>query len=298
MPHDKKTVLAMGFFDGLHMGHAELLSTATRRAAELGAKSAVLTFDSHPDLFVKNERVRLINSASDRVHIIERFFGISNVFFLHFNEETMRLSWRSFLDDIIKLYNVCHFVVGHDFRFGFKGKGTAEGLRTYCEGLGISCDIILPVKNGDETISSTRIRELIACGEIERANELLGHPHLLTGTVRTGYRLGRTLEAPTINMTIPEDVLVPRHGAYAAKAIFDGSEHLAVLNVGTRPTFDGGEVTVETNILNFAGELYGKNVCVELHSFLRPEQKFKSADELMRQIRLDIKAAREFFSDK
>ena len=298
MSHDEKTVLAMGFFDGLHMGHAELLQTAKRRARELGAKSAVLTFDSHPDLFVRHEHVRLINSAADRVHIIERFFGISHVFFLHFNEEMMRLSWRSFADDIIKLYNVKHFVVGHDFRFGFRGEGGAALLRDYCRERDIGCDIIPAVKHGGEPISSTRIRALIAAGEIERANELLGHPHLLTGRVRTGYRLGRTLCAPTINMTIPEEVLVSRHGVYAAKAIFDGSEHLAVLNVGNRPTFGGDDITVETNIFDFEGELYGRNVCVEFHSFLRPEEKFSGAAELMHQIELDIQAAREFFADK
>lgn len=293
-----KTVLAMGFFDGLHIGHGELLKTAKMRAEGLGAKSAVLTFDAHPDLFVKREKIDLINSAADRVYIINRFYDIDNVYFLHFNEDTMRMDWRVFAEDIIEAYGVCHFVVGHDFRFGYKGEGTAEKLRTLCRDSGIGCNIIPAVSLDGETVSSTLIRSLLADGEIERANRLLGHPHLLTGTVRTGHRLGRTMGAPTINMKFAEGVLIPRHGVYAAKARFEGAEHIAVLNIGYRPTFYGDEVTVETNILDFEGDLYGKTVCVELYHYIRPERRFPSAQELMVQIKRDSADARAFFSGK
>jgi len=298
MMTQQKTVLAMGFFDGVHIGHGALLKETAFRAAEKGGRAAVLSFDNHPLVFVKGEKVPLINSASDRAYIIRRYYGIETVFFLHFNESTMRINWRDFLDDIMREYNCCHFVVGHDFRFGFGGQGTAELLAGYCAGHELGCSIIPAVMADGGDVSSSRIRALLLAGDIDAANRLLGHPHLLTGTVRTGRRLGRTIQAPTINMTFADGVLVPKHGVYIAKARFRNEQHNAVLNIGSRPTFDGGEVTVETHVLDFEGDLYGEDVCVELYHYIRPERKFSSANELMLQIKSDAQAARTFFLEK
>jgi riboflavin kinase/FMN adenylyltransferase len=291
--NSRKTVIAMGFFDGIHIGHGALLQKCVERAREEGAEPAVLTFDNHPDNFVKKEKVELINSATDRIYIIKKYYGIENVFFLHFNDNTMHMNWKDFIECIIDTYSAVHFVVGHDFRFGFKGEGTALRLEEYCREHGLGCDIISPVTKDGIIVSSTYIRKLIAAGEIEQANAFLGHPHIITDMIRTGFRIGRTIEAPTINMLLQEGVLVPRHGVYATKVLLPSGEHMAVTNVGNRPTFNGDRITVETNILDFDGDLYGQTACVEFYSFLRPERRFGSAGELMEQIKLDSQKAKE-----
>ena len=142
-------------------------------------------------------------------------------------------------------------------------------------------------------VSSTHIRRLVAEGEMERARAFLGHPYLITDSVRTGFRIGHSIEAPTINMLLGEGVLVPRHGVYETKATLPDGEHLAVTNVGTRPTFNGERVTVETNILDYDADLYGQTVCVAFYKFLRPERRFDSPEELMEQIRRDAEQSRK-----
>ena len=293
---NNKAVMALGFFDGVHLGHAALLERAKLRAAELGARPAVLTFDSHPDNYVKKEKVELISSPTDRVYIIKHYFGIENVFFLHFNASVMRMPWRDFIDEIREKYSVAHFVAGHDFRCGYRGEGRAEVLRDYCHACGVGFDIIEPVCANGRVISSTLIRERLCEGDIEGANALLGHPHLMTDTIRTGYRIGHTIEAPTINMRFQENVLVPRHGVYATTVELPCGTYGAVTNVGVRPTFGGDSVTVESNILDFSGDLYGQNACVRFYGFIRPERRFDTPEELMLQIRRDADTAAERLS--
>ena len=293
-----KRVLALGFFDGVHLGHAALLELAKLRASERGAEPAVLTFDNHPDLFVRGNGVELLNSARDRDYILRRFFGIESVFYIHFNAETMRMDWRAFLDRVVEKYGVIHFVAGYDFRFGDGGRGTPEKLRAYCAEHGLGCDVADAVLQDGAPVSSTRIRELLRQGELARANALLGHPHLLTDRVRSGFRLGRTMDFPTINMRFSEGVLVPRYGVYASRVLLPEGRRDGVTNIGVRPTFDdsGTRVTVETNILDYDADLYGLRLCVELHAFLRPERPFDSAGALKAQIALDAAHARAYFS--
>lgn len=292
----KKTVIALGFFDGLHLGHAALLERTKRRAAELGAAPAVLTFDVHPDTFVKRERVELLNSAEDRRYIAKRFFGIEKLLYIHFDAETMRLPWQEFMENVSRAYGASYYIIGHDFSCGYRGQGTAALLQAWCEENGLGCDVIPPVMHNGILVSSTYIRDLIRDGEMERAAEFLGHPHLLTDTVRTGFRIGRTMDFPTINMAFEEGVLVPRKGVYASRVLLPDGEHGAVTNIGMRPTFDGHRITVETHILDYSADLYGQRVCVEFCSFLRPEQKFDSVEALRAQIRNDSEQARAYFA--
>jgi len=294
--NQKKTVIALGFFDGLHLGHAALLKTAKQRAEQLSAEPAVLTFDIHPDTFVKNAAVELLNSAEDRKYIAKRFFGIEKLFYIHFNADTMRLPWQEFIENVRKTYDAVHFVIGHDFSCGYRGEGTATVLRSWCESHGIGCDVIEPVCVDDIVVSSTYIRSLIRDGEMEQAERFLGHPHLLTDTVRTGFRIGRTMDFPTINMTFEDGVLVPRKGVYASRVLLPDGTHGAVTNIGMRPTFDGHRITVETHILDYSADLYGQSVCVEFCRFLRDEQKFDGLEALSAQIRKDTETARAYFA--
>ena len=295
---DRKRAMALGFFDGVHIGHAALLDKTKQRAAEIDAMPSVLTFDVHPDTLVFNAEVPLINSAIGRKDIINRCFGIDNVVFIHFNQKVMHMDWREFIDELINELDIAWLVVGHDFCFGYKGLGTAPRLKEYCVEKGLGCDIIEPVCRDGIVVSSTEIRKLIQNGEIEKANEYLGHPHMLSDTVRSGYHLGTKMGTPTINMKIPEGVIIPRHGVYAAKVILDdGSEHISVTNVGVRPTVsDAGAVSVESFILDFDGNLYDKQARVEFFSFLRDERKFDDISSLGEQIKCDAEKARAYFA--
>ena len=297
---DHKRAIALGFFDGVHIGHGALLRMTKQRAAESGSLASVLSFDVHPDTLVFGRDVPLINSALGREDLIRRLYGIDNVVFLHFNRHIMQMPWRDFADNLVQELNVSWVVVGHDFSFGFKGEGTAEKLRCYCAERGIGCDVIPAVTLDGRIVSSTYIRTLITEGDMEQAARYLGHPHTLLDTVHSGYHLGTKMGAPTINMQFPEGVIVPKHGVYATKVFLeDGSEHVAVTNVGVRPTVSEGErLTVESHLLNYSGNLYGRQARLEFHRFLRPEVKFGSFEQLSEQIRRDTDEARKYFACK
>ena len=297
---DRKRVIALGFFDGIHIGHAALLERTVQRAREIGAASSVLSFDIHPDTLVFGKEVPLINSAAGRADLIRRLFGIENVIFIHFDRRVMQMPWQEFVQTLIQEMDAAWVVVGHDFRFGWKGEGTAQRLQDYCADLGLGCDIIPAVTLEGRVVSSTYIRELIEEGEMERANQFLGHPHTLVDTVHYGYRLGTKMGTPTINMRFPDGVLVPRYGVYAARAILDdGSEHMAVTNVGVRPTVSGEDrVSVESFILDYSGNLYDRQVRIEFFRFIRPEMKFPSVDALKAQILKDAETTRAYFESE
>ena len=292
----KQKVMALGFFDGIHVGHAALINKIKQRAEETGAEPAVLTFDVHPDNLVFKKTVPLINSAEDRENILSRCFGIDDVVVIHFNQRVMHMDWQDFIDELIDEMNLRWIVVGHDFCFGYKGLGTAEKLKAYCAERGVGCDIIPAVCRDGVVVSSTLIRQLIETGEMEKANEYLGHPHTLTDVIRTGYHLGTKMGTPTINMSFPQGVIIPRHGVYAAKAYIDGQEYISVTNVGIRPTVsDSGNVNVESFLLDFCGNLYGHRARIDFYKFLRPERKFDDVNELAAQIKSDAQTTREYF---
>lgn len=292
----KQKVMALGFFDGIHVGHAALINKIKQRAEETGAEPAVLTFDVHPDNLVFKKTMPLINSAEDRENILSRCFGIDDVVVIHFSQRVMHMDWQDFIDELIDEMNLRWIVVGHDFCFGYKGLGTAEKLKAYCAERGVGCDIIPAVCRDGVVVSSTLIRQLIETGEMEKANEYLGHPHTLTDVIRTGYHLGTKMGTPTINMSFPQGVIIPRHGVYAAKAYIDGQEYMSVTNVGIRPTVsDSGNVNVESFLLDFCGNLYGHRARIDFYKFLRPERKFDDVNELAAQIKSDAQTTREYF---
>lgn len=296
MDSGKQFVFALGFFDGVHLGHAALFNMAKKRAKELGASPAVMTFDTHPDSLIKGLPARLINSVPCRVGLINRLFGIDRVLVIHFDREMMTMAPRKFVDWLIKDHGACHFVVGYDFRYGDRGSGTPQTLTAYAENLGLGCDVIDPVMIEGQKVSSTDIRALIEAGEMEKAAEYMGHPHVLEDKVRQGFHLGRTMNLPTVNMRIPEDVLVPRLGVYATRITLEEETYQAVTNVGNRPTFDRREgVTVESYILDFSREVYGSVARVEFLKFLRPERKFENAESLAAAIAKDVESTKAYF---
>ena len=296
-----KRALAMGVFDGVHTGHAALLEKAKERATEIGGKPSVLSFDEHPDKLVRGIDVPLISNCKSRKDIIKRYFGIEDVVFLRFNKRTMEKPWQNFIEDIVNELNVGWIVVGHDFRCGYKGQGNTDRLREYCEEHGIGFDVIAPVKREGITVSSTYIRELIQAGEAERAMEYMGHPYQISDTVRPGFHLGTRIGTPTINIYFEDNALIPKQGVYASKVyIEDGSEYIAATNVGVRPTVNDGDsrISVESFLLDFSGDLYGKEVRVELFKFIREEIRFENPEELAKQIHRDAETIKEYFNKK
>lgn len=291
----KKRVLALGFFDGVHLGHAALIRETVGRAAALGAEAAVLTFDVHPDTLVRGEPVPLITSPEDRAELVRRLFGVEEILSLRFDRELMEMPWDRFVAWVQEEFSAVHLVCGHDFTFGYRGLGTPQRLREKCAQLGLGCDVIPKVELDGGEISSTRIRALLLSGQLREANRLLGHPHALTDVVRTGYRLGRKLGTPTINMRFGEGVLVPTHGVYAGRLRIEGehADRWAVTNIGVRPTVSDGEaVSVESYILDYSGSLYGRRVRLELLEFLRPERQFPDTEALKAQIGRDTDRVR------
>ncbi len=292
-----KLAVALGFFDGVHLGHAALLERVKIRAEEQKAEPAVLSFDVHPDTLVFGKDMSLINSAAEREAIIRRCFGIEKTIFLHFNRELMQMPWEQFISSAAEELNIAAVVVGHDFSFGYHGEGTPERLKVWCSEHGLSCDVIPAVRLDGRIISSTEIRRLLLEGEMEEANRLLGHPHCLSDVIRSGYHLGTKLGSPTINMVFPHDVIVPRYGVYATKVVLDdGSVHSAVTNVGVRPTFsETDRVSVESHLLDFEGDLYRRHARVDFYHFQRQERRFDTEQELTVQIREDMENTRSWF---
>lgn len=298
--NDIKRVMALGFFDGVHIGHSALMERVLRISTEKNFIPAVMTFDTHPENMVAGHPIPLINSPDDRAGLIQRIFGIEDIIFLHFDEKMMRMNWIDFIERLANDFNAVHLVAGHDFRFGYKGEGNSENLCKKCKEMNLGCDIISAVTYKGIKISSTYIRELISVGDMEQANEFLGHPHTLTDTVRYGYRFGRTLGAPTINMKFADGVIVPARGVYATKVYLehDPNAYTAVTNIGIRPTVDDSEnITVESYILNFEGNLYGKQVRVEFYKLLRLEMRFSGIPELKDRIQCDIRSAEDYFNN-
>lgn len=294
-----RRVVALGFFDGVHLGHGALLETTVRRAKELDAIPSAISFDVHPETLTHGKSVPLICSNEGRRSLMSRLYGIDDVILIHFNYETMNMPWDKFLDQMVQDFGAVHFVVGYDFRFGQKGRGNVTNIGLYCRQHDLSYDVVPAVSVDGLRVSSTEIRGLLETGRIELANKMLGHPYELTDVVRHGYKLGTKMGTPTVNMRIDRDMLVPRYGVYATKVYLeDGRVFPGVTNIGVRPTVSGGNtLSVETFILDFSGDLYESNVRVEFFHFIRPEKKFDSMEHLQQQILHDAETVRFYFNE-
>ena len=287
----EKTIFALGFFDGVHLGHQALLHQTVALAREVGATPGAVTFSTHPDGLVSGNAPALLNTPGDRDRLL-RSYGIEGVLELPFDEELKNTPWADFLSRLVAL-GAAGFVCGDDFRFGAGGAGTAATLAAFCREQNLRCAIVPQQEVDGVRVSSTHIRQLLENGEMKQANRFLGHPHSLSGEVVPGRQLGRTIGIPTANMLLPGGLAVPKLGVYAAKATVEGKTYPAVTNIGSRPTVGGHQVRAESWLLDFAGDLYGKTVTLAFLEFLRPEQKFESLDELKEQILKDAQRVRE-----
>ena len=295
----KKRVIALGFFDGVHNGHGALMRRTAQVAQELGAVPSAFTFDPHPQTVILGRPMPLLTSPEDRADLMRKYYGIQDVIVEPFTVPRMKQPWQDFVaSTLVKDLHAVHLVAGHDYHFGYKGEGNPQRLQQICQELGIGCDIIPKVEMEGITVSSTYIRTLVAQGEMERANEFLGHPYTLSDRVAHGKKLGSTLGFPTVNLHFPPGVLVPAYGVYATRVWFEnGDSRPAVTNIGMRPTVDDGDaVSVEGYILDFQGDLYGQTIRMEFFRRLRGERKFPSLDALREEVMRNAQQTRDYFA--
>lgn len=292
----QKQILALGFFDGVHLGHQALLRACRGLATEYGCAPGAVTFSSHPEALVKGSAPVLLNTLSDRERLL-RQMGMEQVTVLPFDRALMRMPWQDFLSMLTEEYGAAGLVCGDDFRFGYRGEGTARHLKQQCQAWGIPWAVVPEQTVGGVRVSSTGIRALMEQGQMAEAVRFLGHPHILTGTVIPGRGLGHKLGIPTANLSVPEGILMPRHGVYLCRARVDGTAYVSVANVGTRPTVNGHHVTVEPWLLDFEGNLYGQQITLEFHAYLRQEMKFDSLQAMQEEIQKNAASARKFFEE-
>ena len=289
-----KIIYALGFFDGVHIGHTQLLLQCHSLAYHHDCEAGVVTFNSHPDTLVLGNTPRLINSIHDREWLLREKYAMEQVLTLPFDEKMRSMPWKDFLELLRREHHAAGFVCGEDFRFGHKGSGTASLLADYCHRENIPCHVVPEQILEGIRVSSTYIRQQLEDGHMATAVRFLGHPHILSGKVVHGKALGRKLGVPTANLQLPEGLAVPKFGVYACSCLIDGIRYPAVTNLGTRPTVEGSNITVEPWILDYSGDLYGRRIILEFHYFLRPEMKFPSLEDLKAEIHRNADETRAY----
>jgi riboflavin kinase/FMN adenylyltransferase len=291
-------VVTIGNYDGLHLGHQAIIKRVIELARDGKKKAVVLTFEPHPVKFLHPElQIPLITPYRKKMMLLTQF-GVDVTINLPFTEDIARMSAKEFIQEIVqRRIAPCWVVVGFNFTFGKGRTGTPEELKKIGEELGFGVEIIPPHTVAGEVVSSTRIRELIARGDIREANRMLGSNFFMLGKVIHGHARGKSLGFPTANLEITQD-LYPKEGVYAATAIVDEQRYDGVVNIGTNPTFGDEKLAVEVFLFDYHGDLYGKELQVALVDKLRDEQTFPSVDALVRQIGQDIQKAKEILRGK
>lgn len=293
------TVIALGTFDGLHLGHTDVINTARNYAERSGLKLAVFTFSNHPLALIRPDLVPVrIISAEEKIKLLESF-GVDYLINIPFTEDFAALSPDEFLERL-DCFNYRCLVVGENFTYGFLGSGKTETLERSGRKNGFDVIVRPLVKMNGNVVSSTGIRNLIQAGHIEYANRMLGRAYAITGTIVHGEQRGRKLGFPTANIELLHgEMAVPAPGVYAVTASIEGSIYEGMGNIGNNPTFNDVEhARLEVNLFNCSGDLYGKTMSVQFHKYIRAEKKFSGVEELCRQIEEDKKAIKTYFLNK
>ena len=298
MPVSGDTFLTVGVFDGVHRGHQSLIARLKAEAAKRGLSAGVFTFRNHP-LTVLQPEVKLgyITSPETRRELL-RSQGLDMVTMIEFTPEVSRIPAREFVSTLRERLRMKGLVVGPDFALGRDREGNVETLRKLGEEMGFEVVELAAETENDETISSSAVRAAIMKGDVERANGLLGRPFTLEGEVVEGDRRGATLGFSTANLKPDPERIVPGNGIYATWTLAEGMRHPSATSIGVRPTFDAGERTIETHVIDFSGNLYGKQIALQFVKRLRDEIRFASVEELKTQMTKDIEQARRALSPR
>jgi len=289
------TAIALGNFDGIHRGHLEVIQPVLDWDDKAVCKT-VVTFDPHPQQYFTGQQRQLLTPRQERAIILEQL-GIQQIVLLPFDRDLVKLSPHEFVEQILVKQLKARFVsVGEDFRFGNQRAGTASDLVSITANYQIPTRIAPLEKTQDQRISSSQIRAALLAADLTLVQELLGRYYSIVGTVVTGQEIGRSIGFPTANLRYPGEKFLPRQGVYCVRVDTPEATQLpGVMNIGKRPTVDGINTTVEVHLLDWEGNLYGQQLTVYLHQFLRSEQKFPSLAALTSQIQADCDRARAFF---
>ncbi|HPO86299.1 MAG TPA: bifunctional riboflavin kinase/FAD synthetase [Candidatus Hydrogenedentes bacterium] len=293
LPH---VVMTIGSFDGVHLGHQAILRQVVQDARRINGTAAVLTFRPHPrEFFMPNHTPNLLTTEKQKIALLEHL-GLDAVFFFPFNAETASLEPKDFVEKVLLgKCGVRELVVGHDFRFGRAARGDFDLLENMAPRFGFKVSQMAPLLIQGERVSSTAIRERILEGDLEQAELFLGRKFALHGRIEQGRGIGKTLGFPTANVISPRSI-IPAHGVYAAEALLDGMSYPAAINIGIAPTIRQDNVVVEAHLINFSGDISGKEMELIFHHRLRPERKFPSREDLVEQIRKDVQTITEYFA--
>lgn len=288
------TILTIGKFNGMHVGHRSLLDQVVARAGAIGGTSAALTFDPHPTLVLRPEIERVyLAPEAERERLIAAS-GIEHLIVLRYDDALRRQTADQFMNALCDRIVLRELWVGPDFRLGYRARGTIAVLREIGKRRGFEVHAVDPVLVGDAPVSATRIRELLQAGHVDDVAALLGRHFAVVGPVVRGDQRGRAIGFPTANVAVEAYHILPADGVYACRVtLMDGIEHPAVTNVGVRPTFGLLQRTVEAHLLDWDGDLYGQQIRVAFVRRIRGEQKFSGIDELRAQIGRDAQRARE-----
>ncbi len=288
-------VLAVGTFDGVHLGHRAIVEEVIGRAKKRDSRSAALTFDPHPQRFLRRQvPPGLLSPSEEKAELLSQI-GLDSLFVLRFDQKLALVEPEEFVEEILqRRLRVCEVVVGFSHRFGRERRGEPSLLRSLGHKLGFQVTVVEPVVVKGVVVSSTRIREALGRGEVEYARELLGRYYTLSGKVSSGERRGGILAYPTANIEVsPPEKLIPREGVYAVSADVGKGSFGGMMNIGVRPTFGESLLTVEAHLFDFNRDLYGRSIKVSLVRRMRDELKFESKEALRLQMEQDEKMARE-----
>jgi riboflavin kinase / FMN adenylyltransferase len=291
---DRDSLVAIGVFDGVHLGHKYLISQLKMLAAQQGYSTIVMTFDKHPQKILRpHSHPLFLTDAAEKARLLSAE-GVDKVIILNFTVELSQLSAREFVNVLQTKLKMRGLVMGPDFALGRQAEGSIPALQKLGEEIGFSVTAIPYVRNNGDTISSTAIRQAMADGDMEKVRRMMGRPFSLHGMVKHGFGRGTGVVGfPTVNLDILKGQALPSDGVYATLAHISNKVYLSVTNVGTNPTFSNTERTIESFLLDFNNDLYGHEVKIDFINKLRKEIKFKDATELKHQIELDILEARQ-----
>lgn len=295
-----KTIVTIGTFDGVHIGHQKILKKITQIANEENYESVVLTFFPHPRMVLQQDNsIKLLNTISEKEKLFENI-GIDHLIIHPFDEEFSKLSAEDFVKKIlVDQLNIQKIVIGYDHRFGKDRSANLDDLIEFGIKYNFEVEQISAEEINNNAVSSTKIRNSLLDGDIETANSYLGYSYDFTGTVIKGKQLGRTIGFPTANISIEEEYkLLPKNGVYIVQTRIDSTDYFGMMNIGTRPTIDGTTQSIEVYILDFDKEIYNTKLTVSILNFIREEKKFESFEHLKEQIEKDKITTIKFVSSR
>jgi riboflavin kinase / FMN adenylyltransferase len=297
--YDKNSIITVGTFDGIHLGHREIISKVNELKSQGNFRTVVVTFDPHPQLILKNKgnEIKLLSTIDEKIVTFEKL-GIDVLYILEFNREMASTHAEEFLEKyLVNGIGLSHLVLGFDHSFGKNREGNFETISSLTDKFGFEVHKVEEFK-GDTSINSTAIRKLLLEGNIEKANELLGYDYSFEGKVVKGDRRGNTIGFPTANVEVSgQNKLVPGNGVYLVKVFVNGNDYDGMMNIGFRPTVsDTMKIYIEVNIFDFNDDIYGKDIKVVLRKYIREERKFNSLDELVKQLNKDKKDCLNFLT--